>query len=78
MAFLPDGTAWLHYQEPQGLTRVRLTGPAHGAGAAERPHGPPLDLNYAVQVGPPRKVWVSTDQGLDQLDSGLHSGATKG
>ena len=24
VAFLPDGSAWVQYQEPEGLTRVRL------------------------------------------------------
>jgi ligand-binding sensor domain-containing protein len=79
MAFLPDGSAWLHYQEPQGLTRVRLDGDnltvlEHRTTRT----GLRTDLNYAVQVDGRGRVWVSTDQGLDQLDSGLHFGRNEG
>jgi len=79
MAFLPDGTAWLHYQEPQGLTRVRLDGERLTVLEQRSVRtGLRSDLNYAVQVDRRGKVWVSTDQGLDQLDSGLHFGRNEG
>ncbi len=79
MAFLPDGTAWIHYQEPQGLTRVRLDGDK--LTVLERRNtrnGLRTDLIYAVQVDGRGKVWVSTDQGLYQLDSSLHVGRNEG
>jgi len=79
MAFLPDGTAWLHYQEPQGLTRVRLDGERLTVLEHRTTRdGLGTDLNYGVQVDRRGKVWVSTDQGLYQLDSGLHLGRHDG
>ena len=79
MAFLPDGTAWIHYQEPQGLTRVRLDGDKLSVLEHRTTrNGLRTDLNYAVQVDGRGKVWVSTDQGLYQLDSGLHIGRNEG
>ncbi len=79
MAFLPDGTAWIQYQEPQGLTRVRLDGDRLTVLEQRNTrNGLRTDLNYAVQVDGRGKVWVSTDQGLSQLDSGLHIGRNEG
>ncbi|MDE3246462.1 MAG: hypothetical protein KGN80_10260, partial [Acidobacteriota bacterium] len=79
MAFLADGTAWIHYQEPQGLTHVRLDGERLTVLEQRTTrNGLRTDLNYAVGVDGRGKVWVSTDQGLAQLDSGLHIGRNEG
>lgn len=79
MAFLPDGSAWVHYQEPQGLTRVRLDGDRltvleHRTAA----QGLLSDLNYAVEVDALGRVWTSTDQGLFRLDPPLRVGRNEG
>lgn len=79
MAFLADGSAWIHYQEPNGLTRVRLDG-ARLTVLEQRQRGQGLksDLIYAVQVDDRGRTWVTTDQGLDLLDSPLHLGRRDG
>jgi ligand-binding sensor domain-containing protein len=79
MAFLADGSAWVHYQEPVGLSRVRVDGgrltvlEQRTAGASLR-----SDLVYAVQVDPRGQVWATTEQGLDRLDPPLHIGRRDG
>lgn len=79
MAFLPDGSAWIHYQEPQGLTRVRLDGDSLAVLEQRTTrNGLRTDMNYAVQVDLRGKVWVSTDQGFDRLEPGLHIGRNEG
>lgn len=79
VAFLPDGSAWVQYQEPQGLTRVRVEG-----GRLEvlqqlrKGSGLRTDLVYAVASDPGGRVWISTDHGLDRLDRPAHVGVEQG
>jgi len=79
MAFLPDGSAWLHYQEPLGLMRVRVEG--EQLSVLERRlkgHGLRSDMVYAVEVDDQGQTWASTDQGLDRLDPKLLVGRREG
>ena len=79
IALLPDGSAWIHYQEPYGLTRVRLDG--SGLRVIEhRTAGQGLRSNliYAVQADAHGHLWVTTDQGLDRLEPPLHVGRYDG
>jgi ligand-binding sensor domain-containing protein len=78
-AFLPDGSAWIHYQEPHGLTRVRLEGGRlQVLEQRTKGHGLRTNLIYAVQVDRLGRTWVSTDQGLDRLDPPVHVGRDEG
>ncbi len=77
--FLPDGSAWIHYQEPEGLTRVRLVdGRLQILDQKTKGHGLRTNLIYAVQVDRRGQTWVSTDQGLDRLEPPLHVGRDEG
>lgn len=79
LAFLPDGSAWVHYQEPQGLTRIRID---HGRLTVleQRVKGQGLHSNllYAVEVDAQGRTWATSDQGLDRVDPPLHIGRQEG
>ncbi|MBP1770895.1 MAG: Diguanylate cyclase [Holophagaceae bacterium] len=79
MAFLPDGTAWLHFQEGQGLMRVRVEGDRLSI-LERRVKGQGLRSNlvYAVEVDDRGRTWATTDVGLDRLDPPLHVGRREG
>jgi ligand-binding sensor domain-containing protein len=79
VAFLPDGSAWAQYQEPEGLTRVRVDG-ARLTVLERRVKGKGLRTNlvYAVQSDATGRVWISTDQGMDRLDRPEHVGREDG
>jgi ligand-binding sensor domain-containing protein len=79
MAFLPDGSAWVHYQEPLGIMRVRVEGGALTV-LERRVKGQGLASNlvYAVEVDERGLTWTSTDQGLDCPDLGIHVGRQEG
>jgi ligand-binding sensor domain-containing protein len=79
LAFLADGSAWVHHQSPRGLARVRLEG--RTLDVLERRtqgHGLRSDMVYAVKVDGEGRVWASTDLGLDRLDPPLHVGRHDG
>lgn len=79
MAFQPDGSAWVHYQDPQGLTRVRLEGDRLVVLEHRTvQNGLLSDLNYAVGVDDRGRVWTTTDQGIARLDPPLHVGRNEG
>jgi ligand-binding sensor domain-containing protein len=79
LAFLPDGSAWIHSREPQGLMRIRVEGDrVEVLGQRQAGQGLRSDLVYAVEVDPRGRTWASTDQGLDCLDSRLHVGRQEG
>lgn len=79
LAFLPDGSAWVHYQEAQGLSRIRVEGDRLAV-LEHRQKGPGLrsDLIYAVEVDRQGRTWATSDQGLDRLDPPLHVGRREG
>jgi len=79
MAFLPDGSAWLYFQEALGLQRVRVEGDRLTA-LDRRVKGQGLRSNlvYAVEVDEHGQTWATTDQGLDRLDPHLHVGRREG
>lgn len=68
-AFLPDGSAWVQYQEPVGITRVRVDG-ARLTVLERRAKGQGLRTNlvYAVETDATGRTWISTDQGIDRID----------
>jgi ligand-binding sensor domain-containing protein len=81
MAFLPDGSAWVHFNEPQGLMRIRLDGDRLSVLEQRRAgqgQGLRSDLVYAVEVDPQGHTWASTDSGLDCLDTRVHVGRREG
>jgi ligand-binding sensor domain-containing protein len=79
MALLPDGTAWIHHEEPSGILRVRL-----GEGALEilerrgRGWGLNSNLVYGVRLDTRGALWVATDKGLDRVHPPLHLGSHEG
>jgi ligand-binding sensor domain-containing protein len=79
MAFLPDGSAWLHFQEASGLMRVSVAGDRLTI-LERRVKGQGLRSNlvYAVEVDERGHTWATTDQGLDRLDPALHVGRREG
>ncbi len=79
LAFLPDGTAWLHFSEALGLVRVRVEGDRLTV-IEHRVKGQGLHSNlvYAVAVDELGQTWATTDQGLDRLDPFLHVGRREG
>ena len=77
LAIRPDGSAWVSYREPLGLSRVtvedgRLTV------VGQLPVQPGYSLIYAVQVDGLGQAWLSTDQGLHRLDPPLRVGSLEG
>jgi hypothetical protein len=79
LALLPDGSAWIHSTEPQGLMRVRLEGDRVVVLEQRRAgQGIQSDLIYAVDVDPQGRTWVSTDQGFDCVDTLVHVGRREG
>ncbi len=79
MAFLPDGSAWVYFNEPQGLMRVRIDGDRLSVVEQRRTgQGLRSNLVYAVEVDPQGRTWASTDSGLDCLDTRVHVGRREG
>ena len=79
LVFLPDGSAWIHNQEPKGLTRVRLErGQLQILEHRTRGNGLRTDMVYGVALDGRGQVWASTDLGLDRLDPPLHVGRHDG
>ncbi len=79
MAILPDGTAWVHGDEPKGLARVRLAdGGLEVLERRTRGQGLSSNMVYAVRLDGAGHVWVATDKGLDRLDPPLHLGRPEG
>jgi hypothetical protein len=75
----PDGTTWIYYQEPVGITRVRVD--AAGLTVLEKRssgRGLRSDLVYALQTDASGSVWVTSDEGLDRLDPPRHVGRQDG
>jgi len=77
--FLPDGSAWIFYQEPLGLTRVRVEGDQLTV-VEQRTKGQGLrsSMVYAVAVDNLGHTWATTEQGVDRLDPVLHLGRREG
>jgi ligand-binding sensor domain-containing protein len=79
MAFLPDGSAWVHSREPQGLMRIRIEGDRLTVVEQRRKgQGLQSDLVYAVEVDEKGRTWATSDQGLDCLELHLHLGHRQG
>ncbi|GLH72290.1 hypothetical protein GETHLI_07920 [Geothrix limicola] len=79
LAFLPDGSAWIHSREPLGLHRIRLEG-SQVKVLDHRSAGQGLRSNviYAVDVDSQGRTWATTDQGFDCIDTNLHVGRQDG
>lgn len=79
VAFLPDGSAWVQYQEPVGMTRVRVDGGRLTVVERLRKgQGLRTNLVYAVETDAAGRTWISTDQGIDRLNQPLHVGVEDG
>lgn len=79
VAFLPDGSAWVHYQEPEGLTRVRVEdGRLTVVERRTKGNGLHSDLVYALGTDAEGHAWATTDRGMDRLDPPLHVGREDG
>jgi|GEM_PF-422543 len=79
LALVPDGSAWVSYQEPSGMTRVRVEhGQLRVLEHRTQKAGLRSDAIYAMLAGPDGQVWVASDQGLDRLDPPLHLGRHDG
>jgi len=79
MAFLPDGSAWVHYTEPQGLQRIRVDGTQITVLERRRAgQGLRSDRIYALEVDPDGHVWATSSQGFECLDSPIHLGRREG
>lgn len=79
MAFLPDGSAWIHSREPQGLLRIRIEGEQVTVLDRRRAgQGIHSDMIYAVEVDSQGRTWATTEQGFDCLDTHLHVGRMEG
>lgn len=79
LAFLPDGSAWIHSREPQGLMRIRIEGDQVTVLDRRRAgQGLHSDMIYAMGVDPQGRTWVTTDQGFDCLDTRVHVGRREG
>lgn len=79
LAFLPDGSAWLHSAEPQGIQRIRIDGT--GVTVLERRRagqGLRSDRIYAMEVDDEGRTWVTSSQGFECLDLPLHVGRREG
>jgi len=79
LAFLPDGSAWLHSREPQGLMRIRIDGDRVSVLERRRAgQGLRSDTVYAVEVDGEGRTWATSDQGFDCLDTQTHVGRAEG
>jgi ligand-binding sensor domain-containing protein len=79
MALLPDGTAWIHHEEPGGILRVRLgEGPMEILERHGRAWGLNSNLVYGVRTDARGALWVATDKGLDRVHPPLHLGSHEG
>lgn len=79
LAFLPDGSAWVHAVEPQGLQRIRIDGTQLTVLERRRAgQGIRSDRIYAVAVDPEGRAWASSSQGFGCLDRPIHLGRREG
>lgn len=79
MAFLRDGSAWVHYSEPSGLQRVRIDGTRLTV-LERRQAGQGLRSNriYAVEVDPSGQAWATSSHGFECLDRPIHGSRREG
>jgi len=79
MAFLRDGSAWVHYSEPSGLQRVRIDGTRLTV-LERRQAGQGLRSNriYAVEVDPAGQAWATSSHGFECLDRPIHASRREG
>lgn len=69
LAPLSDGTAWIGYLEPMGLTRVDLKGEAPRVIEQKtRRDGLASDSVYSLAVDPSDHLWVGGPRGVQRLD----------
>lgn len=70
MATLPDGTAWIAYLEPMGLTHVDLNGEVPRVlGHLGRPQGLASDSVYSLASDAQGRLWVGGPRGVQRVDS---------
>ncbi|HEX9081352.1 MAG TPA: diguanylate cyclase, partial [Holophagaceae bacterium] len=70
LAPLPDGTAWLAYLEPMGLTHVDLTGEVPRVlGHLTQGRGLASNSVYSLASDPEGRLWVGGPRGVQRVDS---------
>jgi len=70
MASLPDGTAWIAYLEPMGLTHVDLNGNAPRVlGHLGRAQGLASDSVYSLASDGQGRLWVGGPRGVQRVDA---------
>jgi len=70
---LPDGTAWVAYREPMGLTLVDLRGDAPKVVRHwTRQDGLASDSVYSLMADPAGRLWVGGPRGVQCLDGASH------
>jgi ligand-binding sensor domain-containing protein len=66
-----DGSCWVLYHEPVGLTRVAVTGGRlQVLQQLDTAHGLASDRVYSVGVDPKGAVWVGIDRGVERFRGG--------
>lgn len=79
LVLLPDGSAWLHFQEPVGLMRVRVDdGRLTVLERRTTADGMRSDMIYAVATDASGSLWLTSEQGLERLSPALHVGRDDG
>ena len=79
LTLMEDGTAWIFYQESHGLTHIRLVdGRLEILGGYGHRDGLSSDAVYACEADSRRRLWISTDRGLNRMDPHLHLGREEG
>ncbi len=70
VAGLPDGTAWLGYLEPMGLTHVDLSGEAPRViGHLTRAEGLASNSVYSLAADPQGRLWIGGPRGVQRADA---------
>lgn len=73
LAVLPDGTAWVAYREPMGITQVDLRGDAPRVMRQwTRQDGLASDSVYSLAADPAGRLWVGGPRGVQRLEGSGH------
>jgi diguanylate cyclase (GGDEF)-like protein len=71
LRLVPDGSCWVTYQEPLGLTRVAFKdGRLQVLEQMDGAHGITSDRVYSVGTDLQGTLWVGTDRGVDRIRKG--------
>jgi ligand-binding sensor domain-containing protein len=77
--FLRDGSAWIFFQEPSGISHIRVDDRGLTVLARKtRYDGLSSNAVYGLRIDDRERIWVSTDQGINRLEPPLHIGRHEG